>query len=92
MLVEAAWVMLRYNAWARGIVQRISKGQRTRMLTAVENGGAGIVSRRLKVVARQEACWKVRRCERSSHLLHLRRESQECVPIWKFGRKFAGEC
>ena len=62
------------------------------MLTAVENGGAGIVSRRLKVVARQEAPWEVRRYERSSHLLHLRRGARECVPIWKFGRKFVGVC
>lgn len=35
MLVEAAWVMLRYNEWARRIVQRISKGQRTRKRQAV---------------------------------------------------------
>ena len=62
------------------------------LLTAVENGGAGIVSRRLKVVARQETPWEVRRYERSSYLLHLRRGAQECVPIWKFGRKFVGVC
>jgi hypothetical protein len=62
------------------------------VLTAVENGGAGIVSRRLKVVARQEARWEVRRYERSSYLLHLRREAQECATIWKYGRKFVGEC
>jgi transposase len=35
MLVEAAWVMLRYNAWAQQIVQRISKGQRTRKRQAL---------------------------------------------------------
>lgn len=35
MLVEAAWVMLRYNDWARGIVQRISKGQWTRKRQAL---------------------------------------------------------
>jgi hypothetical protein len=61
-------------------------------LTAVENGGEGVVSRRSNVVTRQEAYWEMRRCERSSHLLHLRREAQECVPIWRFGRKFVGEC
>ena len=35
MLVEAAWVMLRYNGWAQQIVQRIAKGQRTRKRQAV---------------------------------------------------------
>ena len=35
MLVEAAWCMLRYNAWARGIVARISGGQRTRKKQAI---------------------------------------------------------
>jgi transposase len=35
MLVEAAWCMLRYNAWARGIVARISRGQRTRKKQAI---------------------------------------------------------
>jgi len=35
MLVEVAWCMLRYNAWARGIVARISRGQRTRKKQAV---------------------------------------------------------
>lgn len=35
LLVEAAWCSLRYNAWARGIVQRISRGQRTRKKQAI---------------------------------------------------------
>jgi transposase len=35
MLVEVGWVMLRYNDWARQIVARISKGQRTRRKQAV---------------------------------------------------------
>lgn len=35
MLVEAPWVMLRYNDAARRIVERISKGQRTRKRQAV---------------------------------------------------------
>jgi transposase len=35
MLVECAWVMLRYNAWARRIVARISKGQKVRRKQAV---------------------------------------------------------
>ena len=35
MLVECAWVMLRYNAWAVRIVDRISKGQKTRRKKAV---------------------------------------------------------
>jgi transposase len=35
LLVEAAWCSLRYNAWARGIVARISRGQRTRKKQAI---------------------------------------------------------
>jgi transposase len=35
MMVEAAWCALRHNAWARGIVQRISRGQRSRKKQAV---------------------------------------------------------
>jgi len=35
LLVEAAWCALRYNAWARGVVQRISRGQRTRKKQAI---------------------------------------------------------
>ena len=35
MLVECAWIMLRYNGWAVRLVERISKGQRTRKKQAV---------------------------------------------------------
>lgn len=35
LLAEAAWCALRYNAWARGVVQRISRGQRTRKKQAI---------------------------------------------------------
>jgi len=35
MLVECSWVMLRYNTWAQRLVQRISRGQRTRKKQAV---------------------------------------------------------
>jgi transposase len=51
MLVEAAWVMLRYNDWARQIVQRISKGQRTRKRQA-------LVALARKLLVR---CWAILR-------------------------------
>jgi hypothetical protein len=35
MLAEGSWVMLRYNPWAQRLVQRISRGQRTRKKQAV---------------------------------------------------------
>jgi hypothetical protein len=35
MLVECAWVMLRYNAWARRILARISRGQKVRKKQAI---------------------------------------------------------
>ena len=35
VLVEAAWCMLRYNAWARQIFARISRGQRSRRKQAI---------------------------------------------------------
>ena len=35
LLVEAAWCALRTNAWAQGLVQRISRGQRTRKKQAI---------------------------------------------------------
>jgi transposase len=53
MLVEAAWVMLRYNDWARQIVQRISKGQRTRKRQA-------LVALARKLLVR---CWALLRDE-----------------------------
>jgi transposase len=51
MLVEAAWVMLRYNDWARRIVERISKGQRTRKRQA-------LVALARKLLVR---CWAILR-------------------------------
>jgi transposase len=35
VLVESAWCMVRYNSWARQIVARISRGQRTRKKQAI---------------------------------------------------------
>jgi transposase len=35
MLVEAAWVMLRYNDWAKRTFARLTKGQRTRRKQAL---------------------------------------------------------
>lgn len=35
VLVESAWCMLRYNGWARQIVARISRGQRSRKKQAI---------------------------------------------------------
>jgi transposase len=35
LLVQCAWCMLRYNAWAQGLVERISRGQKTRKKQAV---------------------------------------------------------
>lgn len=51
MLVEAAWVMLRYNTWAQQIVARISKGQRTRKRQA-------LVALARKLLVR---CWAILR-------------------------------
>lgn len=34
-LVEASWCMLRYNPWARSVVQRLSRGQKTRKKQAI---------------------------------------------------------
>jgi len=35
LLVECAWVMLRYNAWARAIYQRLTHGGKTRKKQAI---------------------------------------------------------
>jgi transposase len=35
MLVECAWVMLRYNAWARAVYQRLTHGGKTRKKQAI---------------------------------------------------------
>jgi transposase len=35
LLVECAWVMLRYNAWARAIYQRLTHGGKTRQKQAI---------------------------------------------------------
>jgi transposase len=51
MLVECAWVSLRYNTWARGVFERISKGQKTRRRQA-------IVALARKILVR---CWAMLR-------------------------------
>ncbi len=35
LLVECAWVMLRYNAWARAVYQRLSRGRQARKKQAI---------------------------------------------------------
>ena len=50
-LVECTWLMMRYNPWAQQLVQRISKGQRTRKKQAIV-----AVARRLLV-----RCWAMLR-------------------------------
>jgi transposase len=57
MLVECAWVSLRYNAWARGVFMRISKGQKTRRRQA-------IVALARKILVR---CWAMLRDQKPWH-------------------------
>jgi len=57
MLVECAWVSLRYNAWARGVFERISKGQKTRRRQA-------IVALARKILVR---CWAMLRDNQPWH-------------------------
>src|SRR5262249_31885221 len=47
LLVECAWVMLRYNRWARAVYQRLTHGGKTRKKQAIV-----AVARRLLV-----RCW-----------------------------------
>jgi transposase len=35
LLVECAWVMLRYNSWARAVYQRLTHGGKTRKKQAI---------------------------------------------------------
>ena len=35
LLVEAGWVLLRYNPWAQRLMQRLSRGQKTRRKQAI---------------------------------------------------------
>jgi len=51
LLVECAWVMLRYNAWARSVYQRLSRGGKTRRKQAIV-----AVARKLLV-----RCWAMLR-------------------------------
>ncbi len=51
MLVECAWVSLRYNAWARGVFERISHGKKVRRRQA-------IVALARKILVR---CWAMLR-------------------------------
>ena len=63
------------------------------LLTAVENGGAGEVLRRSKMVARYGAA--LRGAEDrgvSPYLAQSRREAQECDPTWSSGRMSDGKC
>src|SRR5262249_61273152 len=51
LLVECAWVMLRYNAWARSVYARLSRGGKTRRKQAIV-----AVARKLLV-----RCWALLR-------------------------------
>ena len=51
MLVECAWCMVRYNAWARGIYQRLTSGGQRRKKQA-------IVALARKILVR---CWAMLR-------------------------------
>ncbi len=63
------------------------------MLTAVQNGGAGVVSRRFELGARFVATLRVSMIGVfDPHLAQLCREAQECEPIWSFGKRFVGAC
>jgi transposase len=57
MLVECAWCMIRYNAWARGIYQRLTGGGRRRKKQA-------IVALARKILVR---CWAMLRDRRPWH-------------------------
>lgn len=60
----------------------------SRMLTAVENGGGGSVSRLSELAAHNvHPVGSV-----SPQLLHLRREALECDPTWSVGMMFVGSC
>jgi transposase len=51
MLVEAAWVVWRHNAWARSFVQKVSRGSRARRKIAIV-----ALARRLLII-----CWAMLR-------------------------------
>ncbi len=57
MLVECAWCMIRYNAWARGIYQRLTGGGQRRKKQA-------IVALARKILVR---CWAMLRDQRPWH-------------------------
>jgi transposase len=57
MLVECAWCMLRYNAWARGIYQRLTGGGKRRKKQA-------IVALARKILVR---CWAMLRDKKPWH-------------------------
>jgi hypothetical protein len=70
MLVEVAWVMQRYNPWARQILARISQGQRTRKRQA-----AVALARKLLV-----RCWAMLGTARAGAVIRRRcRRPPECV-------------
>ena len=75
-LVEAAWLMLRYNPWASRVVQRISRGQKTRRKQALV-----ALARKLLVVCwamlRHGTAWDARRAASPSH---PRREKRRRCP------------
>jgi DNA-binding CsgD family transcriptional regulator len=63
------------------------------VLTAVENGGGGDVSRRLKnggAPRCSPGSWQDRGV--SPDLVPLRREAQKCDATWSSGRRFVGRC
>jgi hypothetical protein len=51
LLVECAWVMLRYNSWARAVYQRLTHGGKTHKKQAIV-----VVARKLVV-----RCWAMLR-------------------------------
>ena len=57
MLVECAWCMIRYNAWARGLYQRLTGGGQRRKKQA-------IVALARKILVR---CWAMLRDRKPWH-------------------------
>jgi hypothetical protein len=56
LLVECAWVMLRYNRWARVVYQRLCRGKARKKQAIVALARKLLV--RCWAMLRDKACWR----------------------------------
>ena len=89
-----------FHKWLPGAARDVGRRQKrarrdvdVAVLTAVENGGAGTVSRRSKMAAHNRAGLWAGRTGATAPITHpFQREAQECTATWRSAARYAVRC